>query len=540
MLALVLVVRVPNGHARAGGARLAVATENVLASRVALAEMRAGGNAVDAAVAAVLAGGVVSPVSNGLGGGGFAMVWLAKQQRAVVLDFREVAPQAIDAAAFDHRPFPATERGRAIGVPGELAGTFELSQRFGKRPWKDLVAPAIRLAKDGFAIEPHVAATLKEFGRHLAGAPGIGQIFYPHGHPAVLGQIVKNPKLAATLERVAALGPKAVYAGPVARDLVDTARSVGGALTLADLAAYKPIERKPVHVRWSGYDVYTMPLPSAGGLMVAQTLELYSKTELEKLGFNSGAYEHMLAEAMRGAIADRMHYLGDPAFQKVDFDGLIAPARMAARRRRLALDRTHAIPRFGLREAGTHELVTADGEGNVVSLTTTVNHVFGAKIAGRQSGIVLNDELDDFSSNKAVAPFGMKQSPNRARPGARPISSMTPTIVVKDGRAVLGLGGSGGTTIDTNVTQVALSVLAFGHTPQQALGAPRFYVPSRGAFLLLEKGAPPSLIRDLEWRGEVVGTMPFTTSAVQLITIGPRGRKRAAADPRKRGQALVY
>jgi gamma-glutamyltranspeptidase/glutathione hydrolase len=211
---------------------------------------------------------------------------------------------------------------------------------------------------------------------------------------------------------------------------------------------------------------------------------------------------------------------------------------MAQRKKHIALDRTHAAPRFGLEEHGTHHLVTADAQGNFVSLTTTVNRVFGAKISSDDSGVVLNDELDDFSKQKDVVPFGMKQSPNRPRPGARPVSSMSPTLVVKNGEVVLAIGGSGGTTIPTNVTQLLLGRLAFGKRPAELVKMQRFYVPTSGPTILVEKGASEALRKDLEWRGEVVATMPFTSSGVQLIAV-ERGRKLPASDPRKHGSALA-
>ena len=221
---------------------------------------------------------------------------------------------------------------------------------------------------------------------------------------------------------------------------------------------------------------------------------------------------------------------------KSDISRLLAAPRLAQRRRSFALDRTHATPRFGLEGGGTHHLVTADRSGNVVSLTTTVNRLFGAKITGAESGVVLNDELDDFTEQKAVKPFGMTESPNRARPLARPVSSMTPTIVVRAGRPVLALGGSGGPTIPINVTQLLLNRLVFGTKPNELVSAARFYVHTTGPTILLEAGASPELIQDLESRGEVVEKMPFTGSAVQLIAF-ENGRKFPASDPRKHGSA---
>ncbi len=529
----------PDMRAQGRGSRLAAATENSLATRAALQQMQAGGNAVDAVVAAALVGGVASPVSSGIGGGGFALVWDATKHAPYLVDFREVAPQGIDVAAFEKRPFDKEVRGRYTGVPGEVAGLYRLHQRFGKLKWADLFAPAIRYAKNGFPVESHVAGTLKFAQKSLAIDPGIASVFFPGGKPAAVGQMLQRPKLAATLEKIAAQGPSALYEGDVAADIVGADRSLGGALTADDLKRYQPVERAPLHVKWEGYDVYTMPPPSAGGVMLVEALELYSKAELEKLGHGSGPYQHMVAEALRGAIADRMRYLGDPAFQKDDVAGLTSAARMAARRKRIAVDRTHALPRFDQDEHGTHHMVTADAAGNFVSLTTTVNTVFGAKYTAPQSGIVLNDEMDDFTKAKDVAPFGIKESPNRPRPGARPVSSMTPTIVVKDGAVVLALGGSGGMTIATNVTEMLLARLVFGCAPVKCVAEPRFYIPPHGASLLLEKGAAPDLVRDLEWRGEVVGTMPFTTSAVQMIA-AQGGRKLPAADPRKQGSAQAW
>ena len=534
-LVLGLALLAPEAPAQRA-ARAAAATENELATREALAQMRAGGNAVDAAITAALVAGVASPTSSGIGGGGFALVWMAADQKVTTLDFRETAPKDIDVRALENRPLPAAERGKLTGTPGEVAGLFELHRRHGKRAWKDVVEPAVRIATTGFPINPHLGASLVGSQKDLRADPGISGIFYPGGKPAAVGSLVKNTKLAATLKRIAAEGAPGFYSGVTATDVVKAARSVGGALTQADLDTYKPVTRSALHVRWEGHDIYTMPAPSAGGMMLAQTLKLFTKAELVKYGWQTGVFQHALAEGMRGAIADRMRYLGDPDQQKVDLDGLLSDQRMAVRKKTIALDRTHASPRFGLEEHGTHHLVTADAAGNVVSLTTTVNRVFGTKLTGVDSGVVLNDEMDDFAKQKDVAPFGMKESPNRPRPGARPVSSMTPTLVVKDGRVVFALGGSGGTTIATNVTQLLVGRLAFGKSPAELVKSARFYVPTLGSSILLEKGAAQTLVDDLTWRGESVGTMPFTTSGVQMLAID-KGRVLPASDPRKHGSA---
>jgi gamma-glutamyltranspeptidase/glutathione hydrolase len=534
-----LLLTAPGGQAAIKPATMAVATENATASREAMAELAAGGNAVDAVVRAMLVSGITSPVSSGLGGGGFAMLWNAAKHEPYVLDFRETAPAAIDAASFESRPFAPPQRARATGVPGEVAGMWELQHRFGKRKWRDVVLPAARVAQGGFPVSPHLGNALaSKFSGRFRADEGLAALFFPKGTAVTAGKTLTNPKLARSLTTLAEQGRSAFYEGPLGRELVKTAQEKGGALSDADLQAYQPLPRTPLHVSWEGYDVYTMPLPSAGGLMLAETLSLFSKAELTKLGRDSGAYQHTLAEAMRGALADRMRLLGDPDFEQVDSAALLDAKRIAARKQLISSERTHALPRFSQEEHGTHHLVVIDAEGNVASVTTTVNSAFGAKLTTPQGGIVLNDQLDDFTKAQDVAAFGLKQSPNRPRAGARPISSMTPTIVVKDGKVVFALGGSGGQMIATNVTQLLLGRLAFGTSADALVKQARFFVPTSGSTILVEQGATPALLDDLKWRGEVVGVLPENPSGVQMIVVDENGVS-AASDPRKQGSALI-
>lgn len=535
LIVAVLAVMAPRLEAQPSTNHYAVASENEAVTRAAMAQMRAGGNAVDAAVAAAFVAGVVSPTSSGIGGGGFALVWNAKDKSASILDFREAAPRAIDVAAFERRPLSTQERGKLVGVPGEVAGLFELHHRFGRRKWSDVVRPASEEATRGFTVSRHVDAVVSGMGETLLREAALKELFYPGGQRVGAGGKVKNPKLGATLARIAAAGAKAFYEGPVAADLVESSNAYGGALSLTDLAEYKPKTREPLHVTWEGYEIYTMPPPSAGGLMLAEVLGLFSRDELVKLGFNSGPYIHVVAEATRGALVDRYRYVGDPSVEVFDVRALLDPAKLSRRKNQISVERTHGTPRFG-EEHGTEHLVTADGDGNVVSLTTTVNDEFGSRIVASTTGIVLNDELDDFTSQSAVAPFGMNSSPNRPRPLARPVSSMTPTVVLRDGAVVLALGGSGGMKIAPNVTQVLLSRLVFGTAPEDAVRAPRFSIPTEGAYLTLEPGATKDLIDDLEWRGEILSAPSATRNAVQLIAF-ETGRAIPAADPRKFGRA---
>ncbi len=536
LIGITLVWLAPATDAADARGQVAVATENARSTKDAIRQLQLGGNAVDAAVTAALVAGVTSPSSSGVGGGCFINYFDAKTKRTLIIDARETAPREIDAAAFENRPFDWEERGKWVGVPGEVAGLYELHRRFGKRAWKDVVSPAAEAASRGFAVSPHLARSLTWSKDSLLKDPFLKNLWL--SAPLKAGSRVTDAKLGATLARIASEGPKALYEGTIAAELVNTTRAAGGALSLEDLAGYAPKERQPLVVEWEGHQVFTMPPPSAGGLMLAQTLGMFGKAELEKLGHNSAAYQHVLAEAFRGAFADRMLFVGDPDHEAVPLAELLDAERLKQRRAMISLGRTHAIPRFAMEEHGTHHLVTADAEGNMVSLTTTVNRAFGAKLAAPQSGIVLNDELDDFTLDKYTKLFGLEQGPNRPRPGARPVSSMTPTIVVKDGQAVLAAGGSGGLAIATNVSQVVTSMLTFGLKPKEVLDAPRFQMPPMGPTILVPQDAPANHVEDLERRGEIVGRVRFTTTAVQLIT-AEGDRKWAAADPRKFGHAVV-
>ncbi len=522
----------------AGGHGRAVASESPEAARQAMAQLRAGGSAADAAVTAALVAGVVSPSSSGLGGGAFIHYFDAATKRALILDARETAPAGFDAAGFEVRPFPPEQRGRLVGVPGELRGLYELHRRYGRRTWAQVVMPAAEVAAKGFVVNEHLARVLNFAQGSLIAEPAFKELWFPGGSPLKVGARVKNPKLAATLRRIANEGPKAFYEGSIAADLVAAARRHGGALSLHDLANYQVVEREPLTVQWEGYTVHTMPLPSAGGLMLAQTLGLFSKADLERLGFNTPAYQHALGEAFRAAIADRLRHLGDPAFQQVDFPALLEASRLRQRRERLSMFRTRSLGALVQPEQGTHHLITADATGNVVSLTTTVNKAFGAKIVAPNSGVVLNDELDDFTLKQWVEPLGMDQSPNRPRPGARPVSSMTPTLVVKEGQVVLAAGGSGGFNIATNVAQMVIARLAFERSIAELLREPRIQIPLGGATLRVPAATSAEHVADLRLRGEVVEPIRFTSTAVQLLA-GAGSGWAAAADPRKFGLALT-
>jgi gamma-glutamyltranspeptidase/glutathione hydrolase len=533
-----LAVALPAVGAPPNVATLAVATESPTATKEAARLLEAGGNAVDAAVLAALISGFTNPSSSGIGGGGFALVYSARDKQVSALDFRESAPAAIDAAVLDKRPVAEDRRGQLVGVPGEVAGLFELHQRLGKLKWQDVVGRAARIGQQGFVAEPHTVGQVEaQKASPLARSAAYRSVYLPQGKPPTAGQTLRAGKLAATLRRIASEGRRGFYEGAVANDMVRAVKAAGGAMSLADLAGYQPLARQPLRVDWDGKQVLTMPAPSAGGLLLGQVLSLFSRAELAALQAAPGKRLHLLAEAMRGAFADRARYFGDPAFVPVDAAKLLSPARMARRKQRLAEDRTHTQPRFGLEESGTHHLITVDAEGTWVSLTTTVNGPFGAKVVAEQSGVLLNDELADFTTSENSAVFGSSESPNRPRPGARPVSSMAPTLVLEQGAPIAALGGSGGIAIAPNVTQVLLDRLLNGTAPEQALAAARFSIPSpsSGKTLTLEASLAKLCGADLEQRGELLLTRDWK-SAVQLVVL-EAGKLSAAADPRKQGAA---
>ncbi len=333
----------PRGH------RYAVAAESGTAAKVAMEILARGGSAVDAAVAGVLTGGVTHPVSSGIGGGGFAVVWDAKERQVHTLDFRETAPMGLKPNEYWKRS--DKKRGVWAGVPGEIAGLYALHARWGKLAMADDVGAAADVAERGFPLSAHMARALKWNGSWLLKAPRYA-FFAPGGVLLPVKETVKNAALAATLRRIAAEGKAAFYEGAIADDIVATAREGGSHMTAKELRDYQIVERAPLHAEWAGYDVYTMPPESAGGVLLLETLHMHEKAELSALGSGSGAYLHLLAETFRGAVADRVHAVGDPAFVKVDADELASPARMKARRAKISLTATRPAERFTLDEGG--------------------------------------------------------------------------------------------------------------------------------------------------------------------------------------------
>jgi gamma-glutamyltranspeptidase/glutathione hydrolase len=548
-----LAVEIAHGAGDRGvlGERFAVATDSPLASEAALAALERGGDAVDAAVAAAATLGVVAPAGSGLGGGGFALVWRAKEHAATAFDFRETAPKAFDGAAFEARAKASPEektraRGVLVGVPGEPIGLATLHARWGKRPLAEDLAPAVRAAREGFPVGRYLAEVLRGDPFGIAAHPALGPLFFEGGAVRPRTALVKRPALARTLERFGAEGSAAFYAGPIAEHLVAAARAHGSAMTLEDLRARAVEERAPLVRTFGRRAVHTMPAPSAGGLMALEALTLFGAdgtSSLARTGAGSSAQLHAVAEAMRGALSDRLRFLGDPstdAGANARVEAALDAKRLRARADSWSPLRAHAAVDDAARERGTSHLVVVDAEGNVVSLTTTINGPFGARIE-TEDGVLLNDELDDFTTRAEAERFlGKEPSPNRPRPHARPVSSMMPTLVLEDGEPLFVVGGSGGRRIATACTQVLLRALVFGDDAAEAVAAPRVHIGA-DLELLLEREVPADVENALRARGNEVKRDPMK-AAVQAVRITREGGVRtlhAAADPRKYGLALA-
>jgi gamma-glutamyltranspeptidase / glutathione hydrolase len=555
----------------AEGSHYAVTTEHADATMAAIAVLDQGGSAADAAIAAALVLGVVAPAGSGIGGGGFALVYDAKSKTTIALDFRETAPAAFDAAAL-FPPHAAgisanpVSRGATIGVPGELAGLGWLHRNHGKLPFANDVRAAERLARDGFRVSQHLQHAYPAAKSKLAPTAELYNVLALTGDGANYATLIKRPNLASTLSQLATQGPGAFYTGVIGNSIVATAQAAGSKLSLADLQAYAPVVREPLRVRSGAIEVATMPAPSAGGLMLAETILMHGTAPAEatalapassaralpatrtqslaSLGWGSSAYQHMVAETMRGALADRFRIAGDPAFEPDvirAYEQALAPAQLQARRARISLTSTHKPFEFRLREQGTTHVTVVDNEGNIVTLTTTINTAFGSGVE-TPTGIVLNDQLTDFSEADSLSEFGVAgPGPNRPRAGARPVSSMAPSIAFDAQGPIMALGGSGGPRIATGVTQVLLSRLYFGCNPAACVSAPRFHLSPRGG-IALEPEVALDVREGLGRRGELVTNEPDAGPSVNLITIErERGglRLSAGADPRKGGFAAA-
>ena len=528
---------------RAGARRGAVATEHPLAAAAGAEILRAGGTVVDAAVAAAAAVCVVHPSSCGLGGGGFALVHLA-DGRDVALDYRERAPAAATPDRYFEggKPIEARARsgGLAVAVPGEAAGLTMLNRRFGRLPLARVLEPAVRLAADGFALTeaPHLRREIERSLDLLRADPGLRATFLdPDGAPPPADFRVRQPDLAATLTRLGRRGAASLLRGSTARAIAGAAHDRGGVLTTADLAVYRPVWRRPIARGFRGRRVVTFPPPGSGGVLL-EMLGILGRDNLEAL--DGATLEHLAAGAMAQGFADRARWYGDPAFTFVPLDALLAPPRLGTVRARLSAVRTVEPVADVRADHGTAHVSVVDTAGNAAAITTTINTPFGAGIMVPGTGIILNDEMDDFALAPGVPnAFGLVgTAANALAPGKRPQSSMSPTVVLAGRRPELVVGGSGGPTIISGVLQVILGVVTLGRPLEAAVKAPRIHDQAVPPVLLVEPGVAPEVRGLLERLGHRVVEMP-AIGAVAAVGIGADGTPAAAGDARKDGGAAV-
>jgi gamma-glutamyltranspeptidase/glutathione hydrolase len=549
-----LLVSVPDRAAAAWGAHGMVASDHRLASEAGVEMLQRGGNAVDAAVATSFAVCVLSPVSCGVGGGGFMLIYLSRERRAVALDYREVAPAAARRDMFvrEGRAAPELSQrgGLAVAVPGEVAGLAAALRRYGSLPLATVMQPAIRHARDGFPIGPHLAHQIEADRAALGAHPALaGAFLHADGSPLRVGEMLTQPELARTLERIAAEGPEVFYRGDIAARLVRAVQAAGGVLSQADLAGYRPRWRRPLSGRYKGDTVIAMPPPSSGGGVLLEILGIVGDDDVQALAHNSPTYLHLLAEAMKNAFADRARFYGDPDFVPVPLSRLLAPANTAALRRRIRAATTLDHGAYGSAatsgtavpaDAGTSHLSVMDAAGNAVACTTTINTPFGAMLVPEGTGILLNNEMDDFSAQPGVPnAYGLVGTEaNAVEPRKRPLSSMTPTIVTRNGVPLLAAGGSGGPLIISGTVQVMLNVLAFGLDAAAAVAAPRIHDQWVPPVLAVEPGLAAQAAPALARCGHTVKEVP-AMGAIQAVR-QHAGVYEGASDPRKGGEAFGW
>ncbi len=540
------------------GNKAMVASAHGEATDAGIAVLRRGGNAVDAAVATAFAVSVTLPYSAGIGGGGFALVREGKSGDISALDFRERAPLAASRDMYlddqgQVRPGASVDGYLSVGVPGTVSGLYALHKKHGRLPWKDVVEPAIRLAQDGFLVSELYAKFFAWRRELLMQHPASRKVFTRDGeHPYAAGELFIQRDLARTLRRIQK-DPNDFYRGEIAQAIVADMEKNGGLVTAQDLLAYQPTWREAVCGPYRGYDVCSMPPPSAGGVHIVQILNLVEPTDLSALGWHHPDALHLLIESMRIAYADRATHLGDPAFTKVPVKELTS--RAYADKRRAEIDMKKARPSTEVKAADeatlatlakeshdTSHLTCADADGNVVSLTFTVNYGFGSGVVVPGTGILLNDEMDDFSAAPGVPnAYGLiGAEANAIAPAKIPLSSMSPTIVEKDGVFVFATGSPGGSTIITTSLQVSMHIIDYGMNAAEAVAAPRLHHQWTPDKVRLEAlGFDASTIEELERRGHTVESTRGWGNASAVVRRAD-GSLEGAADPRGEGTARGY
>ncbi|HUE96351.1 MAG TPA: gamma-glutamyltransferase [Longimicrobiaceae bacterium] len=533
-----------------------VVTTDPVATEIGVDVLRRGGNAIDATIATHFALAVVNPEAGNIGGGGFLVVRTAEGENAM-LDFREKAPLAASRDMYLDASGELTDRSvvghLASGVPGSVAGMWEAHRRFGSMPWAELVDPAVRLA-EGIVMHERLAESLRSYEDRLRRYPATAAAFLPGGRAPRVGERFEQRVLAETLRRIATDGPDGFYAGRTAELVEAEMRRGGGIMTRQDLAEYRTVWREPIVFGYRGHTILTVPPPSSGGATMAAILKILEGYDLRAAGFHSAEHVHLWAEAVKRAFVDRNAYLADPDFVPQPTARMISDEYAAQRRAGIRTDR--ATP-SGAVEPGlgpvpgmamalpegqhtTHYSVV-DGQGNAVSVTTTINSLYGSLVTVEGAGFLLNNEMDDFAAKPGTPnQFGLVQGEaNAIEPGKRMLSAMTPTIVLDAaGRVRLVTGTPGGPTIITTLAQVVSNVIDFGMDAAAATAAPRLHHQHLPDVLRYERsGLSPGVVASLRALGHEVEGRPGHSGDTQTIMMGLDGRLGGVSDPRRGGSA---
>lgn len=521
-----------------------VASDHYLASKAGTEVLKLGGNAVDAAVATSLVLSVVRNQSTGIGGGGFMVLHLANGDNKVV-DYREIAPKKAHRDMYlDENKKPiknlSTTGYKAVAVPGNLAGLEHVLKKYGTMKFKDLAKYAISYAENGFEVDKHFVNASKTVNDRGA-LNELKEVFFNNQKPKEIGDIQKNLELAQTLKVISDKGIQEFYKGSIADKIDSEMKKNGGLITKEDLSSYAPKERQILKGNYKGYEVLTMPPPSSGGIALLECLNILEPYNLSwsTTGFGSSKHVQLVTEAMKHAFADRAEFLGDPDFVKVPVDRLISKDYANTLRKSISLEKTQPSNTYGLKylndDHGTTHYSIIDKFGNAVAATETVNTLFGSQVVIKGTGIVMNNEMDDFSVQAGVPnAFGLIGNENNSiQAGKKPLSSMTPTIVLKDGKPFIISGGSGGPRIITGTLHSILNVIDFEMNAEEAVSAPRFHhqwVPNK---IFIEKDMPEDVRENLIKKGHEL-SLGEAESAVQTIVIKD-GNITGASDPRKGG-----
>lgn len=522
-----------------------VASVNETATKVGVKILEQGGNAVDAAVAVGFALAVTHPQAGNLGGGGFMMLRTASG-RTTAIDFREMAPMQASRDMFLDADGNADSKKSlmshlASGVPGTVAGFALANKKYGVLPLSKLIQPALELAKNGIVVNDALADALSVYGTEvMLDHPNSKAIFFkPDGTPWKKGEKLVQSNLAHSLELIAKQGPDAFYKGEIADQIAKEMAQHGGLISKADLAKYQAVERQPVSGSYRGYEVYSMPPPSSGGIHIIEILNILENFDLAKMGFGSADAIQTVAEAEKYAYADRSEYLGDPDFFKVPVKALTSKAYAKTLAQQINLDKARPSSEIKPGKLEPYEsnqtthFSVVDKDGNAVAVTYTLNTNFGSGIVAGNSGILLNNEMDDFSAKPGTPNvYGLVGGEaNAVQPYKRPLSSMSPTIVAKDGKTWLVTGSPGGSRIITTVLQMVINSIDFGMNVAEATNAPRFHHQWLPDELRVEKGFSPDTLKLLREKGQNVDVQPAMGST-QSIMLGADGMLYGASDPR--------